>query len=75
MTTDVLKKTHVKRLLLLLLLFFMEKKIWVKGRLELVSKGYYGIKFFLKKKLCKNLNKEKKFPDLLLKIERLNRND
>ena len=53
----------------------MEKKIWVKGRLELVSKGYYGIKFFFKKKLCKNLNKEKKFPDLLLKIERLNRND
>ena len=28
-----------------------------------------------KKKLCKNLNKEKKFPDLILKIERLNRND
>ena len=60
--------------------FSWKKNIWVKGRLELVSKGYYGIKFFFKKKkkkkkLCKNLNKEKKFPDLILKIERLNRND
>ena len=30
--------------------FSWKKNIWVKGRLELVSKGYYGIKFFLKKK-------------------------
>ena len=81
MTTDVLKKTHVKRLLLLLLLlFFMEKKYMGKGATWIgVKRLLWNQVFFKKKKkkkkLCKNLNKEKKFPDLILKIERLNRND
>ena len=37
--------------------FSWKKNIWVKGRLELVSKGYYGIKLFFKKKKKKNYAK------------------